>query len=98
MTVNPLGILKKNSIILFVVLLVGCSSHQVPTLPVAQTSTPIQLPPQAIDLGTYGLGAAKDMMWSPDGKMLVVESSAGGYVYPASGRGVHQPKQDFLCN
>jgi len=72
----------KSLIILLIGLLVGCSSFSnQPTLSNSQTNTPI--PPQAIDLGTYGFGAAKDMMWSADGKMFVVESSAGGYVYDA---------------
>jgi WD40 repeat protein len=84
MIVHPYRILKKFSFILFVVILVGCSSHPVPTLLVTPTRTPTPLSPQAIDLGTYGLGAAKDMMWSPNGKMLVVESSADGYVYDTS--------------
>ncbi|MFZ5908784.1 MAG: WD40 repeat domain-containing protein [Chloroflexota bacterium] len=49
------------------------------------TFTSIPLPaPQAIDLGTFGVGAAKDMTWSADGKMLAVESSAGGHVYDSS--------------
>jgi len=30
------------------------------------------------------MGSAIDMMWSADGKMLIVESSAGGYVYDTS--------------
>jgi len=72
--------IAKNLIILLVWLLVGCSAYSnQPVLPNLQTNTP--MPPQAIDLGTYGFGAAKDMMWSADGKMFVVESSAGGYVY-----------------
>jgi WD40 repeat protein len=84
MTIDPRGILKKIPFFLFIVILVGCSSNQAPTLSVTQTSMPMPLSPQAIDLGIYGLGAAKDMMWSQDGKMLVVESSAGGYVYDTS--------------
>ena len=81
MTVKQNTILK-NLIILLVWLFVGCSSNQLPDLPQPKASVP-QLP-QAIDLGTYGFGAAKDLMWSTDGKMLVVESSASGYVYDTS--------------
>ena len=86
MIVHQLGIFKKNSFILFFVLLVGCSSQPVPTLPLALTGTPtpLPLPSQAIDLGTYGMGSAKDVTWSPDGEMLVVETSAGGYLYDTS--------------
>ncbi|MDL1942386.1 hypothetical protein FBQ99_08575 [Chloroflexi bacterium CFX2] len=84
MLVKQNGILKK-LVILLVWLLIGCSSYQAqPTLPIMQTSTPALTLPYAIDLGTFGLGAAKDLMWSADGKMLVVESSAGGYVYDTS--------------
>ncbi len=36
---------------------------------------------QAIDLGTWGKGSARDIAWSSDGKMLAVESTAGGYIY-----------------
>ncbi len=36
---------------------------------------------QAIDLGTWGKGSAQNIVWSSDGKMLAVESTAGGYIY-----------------
>lgn len=63
-------------------LLTACSSSQMPLAPPTPTSTSLPRP-GAIDLGTFGLGRARDMAWSSDGKMLVVESSAGGYVYDA---------------
>lgn len=79
------NVILKYFIILFVFLFVGCSSNQ---KPVNLTSSPTTVPvielPHAIDLGTYGFGVAQDMMWSADGKMLVVESSAGGFVYDAT--------------
>ncbi len=84
MAVKQNAILK-DLIILFVFLFVGCSSNQKPTnLTSSPTNVPVIQLPHAIDLGTYGFGAAKDLMWSADGKMLVVESSAGGYVYDTS--------------
>lgn len=44
------------------------------------SATPLPTP-QAIDLGTYGKGSARNIVWSPDGKLLAVESTAGGYIY-----------------
>jgi len=64
-----------------IVFLTACSIGQ----NTGATSTPTPLPPpQSLDLGTFGNGAARDMTWSQDGKMLAVESSAGGYIYDTS--------------
>ncbi len=66
-----------------ITLLTACSSSQMPSVIPGSTTTPFPQP-QPIDLGTFGMGSARDMVWSSDGKMLAVESSAGGYVYDAS--------------
>ncbi len=45
-----------------------------------QTATPLPSP-QAVFLGSLGKGAASDVAWSPDGKLLAVVSSTGVHLY-----------------
>lgn len=68
-----------------IALLAACSPSQTPEITDSPANIATSFPPlEAIDLGTFGMGAATNMVWSEDGKLLSVESSAGGYVYDTS--------------
>jgi WD40 repeat protein len=48
--------------------------------PPASSATPLPIP-RAVDLGVLGKGSARDVAWSPDGKLMAVTSSIGVDLY-----------------
>jgi len=64
------------------VVLVACTSIRSKELPPAKIPTVTSLPsPQALDLGVLGKGPVSNITWSPDGKLLAVESLTGIYLH-----------------
>lgn len=82
------NILRKHLVILWLILpvLAACtpvrSAQGIPPGTGTSNSIATPLPPaQAAELGVLGKGSAKDMAWSPDGSLLAVGSTSGGYIY-----------------
>jgi len=75
---------KRSIVWIWIILLfpISCVPSRNPDIPSSSSTTISQ--PTSIDLGTFGMGTAKDMAWSSDGKLLVVKSTAGGYIYDTS--------------
>lgn len=75
---------KRSAFLVWIILafLISCTESLNSDIP---SSSPTTIPPPSgVDLGAFGMGTARDMAWSSDGKLLAVKSTAGGYVYDTS--------------